>query len=96
MTKRESKRCCARFYIYFILLASNILWALCLTSAAEEIVQKLEVGYGIWILFCFYVDIRYVKCKNLKYACKSYDEDPVFDGHTQAEITNDPAIMAKQ
>ena len=90
LTKRERKHCCARAYIYAIMITSNIIWAICLTSAADEIVQGLEIGYGIFIIFCFYVDLRFVKCKNLKYACKSYFEDPDSDDDTRSEVLYNP------
>ena len=72
LTKKERKHCCARFYIYIILILSNILWISCLIRAKEEINPQPEVCFGIFLLLCLSVDICFIKCKNLKYACISY------------------------
>ena len=96
LTKKERKHCCARFYIYLILIISNTLWILCLISAKEDI-NIPEACFGIFLLLCLSVDICFIKCKNLKYACISYQEDySVFDGYTRAEVLNDHVLMARE
>ena len=77
MTPKEAKRCCKRFYIYFVMVAATTFWILAFISDGYWIdyyTMDLTILCPI-IVALFIADIFFIKTKYLKYACVSYLED---------------------
>ena len=76
LTPKEAKRCCKRFYIYFVVVLATALWIIALLTYEEEISYVIDLTILVPILSVLaIVDMFYVKPKYFKYTCVSYLED---------------------
>ena len=76
LSPKEAKRCCKRFYIYFVVVLATALWIIALSTYEEEISYVIDLTILVPILSVLaIVDMFYVKPKYFKYTCVSYLED---------------------
>ena len=76
MSPKEAKRCCKRFYIYFVMVLATTFWIIALNTFYWRIDYAIDMSILLPILCILGIlDIFYVKTKYMKYACVSYLDD---------------------
>ena len=88
MTPKESKRCCKRFYIYFVIVLATGLWIWAINEYTNDVGDAIELTILCPALIVFVIlDIYYIKCKDMKYACASFweDEDDRYKAQAHAD-----------
>ena len=74
LSDKERKRCCARSFMVTIWFIANGL-----TIYAATFVGGIYDDTILYLVYasipvCFILDLYFLKCKNVKYLCASYDE----------------------